>query len=111
MKKIILVISLVIFSSYEFYILARNFASPSEYGPSERVSFKIRGTGSKNIFVTIGIGNKVGWGSCCSGVGPNSTVGFVGEAGYVVYDGKSRRIIAKIYKEMEGQTIDLADYY
>jgi hypothetical protein len=111
MKKIIFVISLVIVCSYDFFSFAGNFTSPSEHGPSERVSFKIKGTGSKNIFVTIGIGNKVGWGACCSGVGPNSTVGFVGEVGYVVYDGKSRRIITKIYKEMEGQTIDLADYY
>lgn len=76
-----------------------------------RVSFKIKGTGHKRIFVTIGIGYQPGNGACCSGVGENSTVSFVGNVGDVVYDGKTRRVITKIYKEMEGTTINLADYY
>jgi hypothetical protein len=91
------------------------FQSPtiqiSEKSNGERVSFKIKGTGHKRIFVTIGIGYQPGSGACCSGVGENSTVSFVGNVGDVVYDGKTRRVITKIYKEMEGTTINLADYY
>lgn len=78
---------------------------------AERVSFKIKGTGSKNITVSIGIGYQPGSGACCSGVSPFTTASFVGNVGDVVYDGKTRRVITKIYKEMEGTTLDLAQYY
>jgi hypothetical protein len=61
--------------------------------------------------VTIGIGSQPGSGACCSGVSPNTTAGFVGNVGDVVYDGKTRRIITKIYSDMDGTTIDLAKYY
>jgi sporulation protein YlmC with PRC-barrel domain len=44
-------------------------------------------------------------------VSPSTTASFVGNVGEVVYDGKTRRIITKIYKEMNGTTIDLAQYY
>ncbi|MFN5319580.1 MAG: hypothetical protein ACK5CY_12135 [Bacteroidia bacterium] len=77
----------------------------------QRVNFRIKGTGSKGIFVTIGIGSKPGYGACCSGVSENTTVGFSGEVGDVVYDGKTRRIITKIHSGLEGETINLADYY
>ena len=78
---------------------------------AERVSFKIKGTGSKNIPVTIGIGSQPGSGACCSGVSPFTTASFVGDVGDVVYDGKTRRVIAKISRDMNGTTLDLAQYY
>lgn len=78
---------------------------------AERVSFKIKGTGYNRIFVTIGIGSQPGSGACCTGVGENTTVSFIGNVGDVVYDGKTRRVITKVYKELEGTTINLADYY
>ena len=78
---------------------------------AERVSFKIKGTGSKNIMVTIGIGSQPGSGACCSGVSPNTTASFTGNVGEVVYDGKTRRVITKIYSGLNGTTIDLAQYY
>ena len=78
---------------------------------AERVSFKIKGTSYKKIFVTIGIGSQPGSGACCTGVSENSTVSFVANVGDVVYDGKTRRVITKVYKEMEGTTINLVDYY
>ncbi|MFM7630050.1 MAG: hypothetical protein ACKO44_11075 [Algoriphagus sp.] len=78
---------------------------------AERISFKIKGTGSKNIAVTIGIGSQPGSGACCSGVSPFTTASFVGNVGDVVYDGKTRRVITKIYREMNGTTLDLAQYY
>lgn len=79
--------------------------------PKGRISFRIRGTGSKNISVKIGIGSKIGYGSCCSTVSPNSTAGFSGELGDVVYDSERKRVITKIYSGLEGQTIELKDYY
>jgi len=78
---------------------------------NEMVSFKIKGTGSKNIPVTIGIGSKPGSGACCNGLSPNSTGSYSGKVGDVVYDGKTNKIITKIYKEMQGTTINLYDYY
>ena len=83
------------------------FTEPS----AERVSFKIKGTGSKNIAVTIGIGSQPGSGACCSGVSPFTTASFVGNVGEVVYDGKTRRVITKISRDMDGTTLDLAQYY
>ena len=77
---------------------------------AERVSFKIKGTGSKNSTVRIGIGYQPGSGACCTGVSPFTTVSFVGNVGDVVYDGM-RRVIAKISKDMDGTTLDLAKYY
>jgi hypothetical protein len=78
---------------------------------AERVSFKIKGTGSKNIPVSIGIGTQPGSGACCSGVSPFTTASFVGNVGDVVYDGKTRRVIAKITRDMNGTTLDLSQYY
>ena len=77
----------------------------------ERVSFKIKGTGSKNIPVSIGIGSQPGSGACCSGVSPFTTASFVGNVGDVVYDGKTRRVITKISSDMNGTTLDLSQYY
>ncbi len=77
----------------------------------ERISFKIKGTNTKRVDVTIGIGDKPGNGSCCTGVSHSSIVSFSGFIGDVVYDGKTRRVITKIYKEMEGTTINLENYY
>jgi len=100
------------------FVLAATFCSFTIYEKNktkqtdgDRVSFRIKGTGSKGIFVTIGIGYQPGSGACCSGVSENSTVSFTAEVGDVVYDGKTRRIITKVYKELEGTTINLADYY
>jgi len=93
----------IVFSSFAF--------KSSNIEKAQRVNFRIKGTGSKGIFVTIGIGSKPGYGSCCSGVSENTTAGFSGEVGDVVYDGKTRRVIIKIYSGLEGETINLADYY
>jgi hypothetical protein len=97
-------------------ILLFSFSSPNDatshkIAGDERVSFKIKGTGSKGIMVTIGIGKEPGKGAFCSGVSSMTTASFTGNVGDVVYDGKTRRVITRIYKEMQGQTINLADYY
>lgn len=78
---------------------------------NRRISFKIRGTGSKGISVKIGIGPKIGMGSCCSTISPNTSGHFSGEEGYIVYDSERKRVITKIYSGLEGTTIELKDYY
>ncbi|MBM3164115.1 MAG: hypothetical protein FJZ80_01525 [Bacteroidetes bacterium] len=79
--------------------------------PKARISFKIKGTGSKGISVKIGVGSSVGYGSCCSTVSPFTTAGFSGNVGDLVYDGDTKRVIVKIYDDLEGTTVDLKDYY
>jgi hypothetical protein len=38
-------------------------------------------------------------------------VSFNANVGEVLYDGKNKRIITKIYRELNGTTINLAEYY
>lgn len=101
-----LVVASVVFAS-SFVISKAEFTVFS----AERVNFKIKGTGSKNIPVSIGIGSQPGSGACCSGVSPFTTASFVGNVGDVVYDGKTRRVITKISSDMNGTTLDLSQYY
>lgn len=76
---------------------------------SEKICFVLRGNQKNDVF--IGIGQEVGKGACCSGVSKFSYVTFCGNIGKVVYDGKNRRVLMKIYKEMKGKTIELKGYY
>jgi hypothetical protein len=110
MKHLVFYSQFVLFITC-FQVVNYKAATSVSVASTERISFKIRGTGSKGINVTIGIGSKPGSGACCSGVSVNTTVSFVGNIGDVVYDGKTNRVITKIYKELEGTTINLADYY
>jgi hypothetical protein len=110
MKKLFL-LTTVFFISLLLFSFVENKSLNIENANSDKVSFKIKGTGSKGIFVEIGIGSSPGNGACCSGVSESSTVSFTGEIGDVVYDGKTRKIITKIYKDLEGTTIDLSQYY
>jgi hypothetical protein len=90
-----------------------NISSPDK-GSSEKmelVSFYLKGTGSKDISVKVGVGSKIGYGSCCRTVSPNSTVSFQGEIGDVVYDSERKRVILKVYNGIKGTTTDLKDYY
>jgi len=88
----------------------------SDYGKDrsknrELVSFYLKGTGSKGISVKVGVGSKIGYGSCCRTVSPNSTVSFQGQIGDVVYDSERKRVILKVYDGIKGTTTDLKDYY
>jgi hypothetical protein len=108
MKKSLQFLSLICAT---IVMLSFSSFSSKEHIRSERVNFRIKGTGVKGIDVQIGIGDKPGYGSCCSTITAMSTGGFVGHVGDVVYDGKTNRIITKIYMEMEGTIIDLEKYY
>ncbi len=73
------------------------------------ISFNVRGNGKTNV--SLGVGYQVGSGACCIGVSKESTVGFQGKVGDVLYDSETRRVITKVYVEIEGKTIDLRQYY
>jgi uncharacterized protein (UPF0254 family) len=78
---------------------------------SESVSFRVKGTGFKNIDVSVGIGTTAGTGRCCTTISASNMVSFNANVGEVLYDSKNKRIIAKIYRELNGTTINLAEYY
>jgi archaellum component FlaG (FlaF/FlaG flagellin family) len=112
MKKIFLfLVAFLVAASVVFSSSLVSSETDRMTASAERVSFKIKGTGSKNIPVTIGIGSQPGSGACCSGVSPFTTASFVGNVGEVVYDGKTRRVITKISRDMNGTTLDLSQYY
>lgn len=112
MRKAFLLLASFLFAiSLDFASSIKTSVEESTLLHAERVSFKIKGTGSKNIPVSIGIGTQPGSGACCSGVSPFTTASFVGNVGDVVYDGKTKRVIAKISRDMNGTTLDLSQYY
>jgi len=76
---------------------------------TKTISFNVRGNGKTNV--SLGVGYQVGSGACCRGVSKESTVGFQGNVGDVLYDSNTKRVITKVYAEMEGKTIDLRQYY
>ena len=110
-KNFVFLITLLALASVVFANSFIHFNNESPKNNFESVSFKIKGTGSKNIAVPIGIGSQPGNGACCSTVSPFTTASFVGNVGDVVYDGKTRRVIIKIYRDLNGTTIDLSQYY
>lgn len=77
----------------------------------ESVYFKLRGTGSKSIDVVIGVGSAPGKGACCTSICYNCSYGVKAAIGDVVYDDKTKRVLIKVYKELDGKTIDLKEYY
>ena len=87
-------------------ILSISFKPDTE---TKTISFNVRGNGKTNV--SLGVGYQVGSGACCRGVSKESTVGFQGNVGDVLYDSNTKRVITKVYAEMEGKTIDLRQYY
>lgn len=76
---------------------------------SKTINFNVRGNGKTNV--SLGIGYQVGSGACCRGVSKESTVGFQGNPGDVLYDSETKRVIIKVYEGLEGKTVDLRQYY
>jgi hypothetical protein len=103
MKKRVMYLPLLMLS-----LILLAFTFPSTHS-SKTVNFKVRG--NSKFDVELGVGYQVGSGSCCRGVSKESTVGFQGEPGDKLYDSKTRKVITKITADMEGETIDLREYY
>jgi hypothetical protein len=99
--KPLFAITLLICSLYLF----QSFSTKT----NQVINFNVRGNGKTNV--SLGVGYQVGSGACCRGVSKESTVGFQGNVGDVLYDSDTRRVITKIYKELNGTTIDLRQYY
>ena len=80
---------------------------------SERVSLKLKGTGSKRITVKVGVGTSVG--NCARGcyktIGPNTTVSIQANVEDVIWDADRKTTILKVSSGMDGDIIDLKNYY
>ncbi|MDB4649640.1 hypothetical protein OAF64_06550 [Crocinitomicaceae bacterium] len=80
---------------------------------TERVSLKLKGTGSKRITVKVGVGTSVG--NCARGcyktIGPNTTVSIQANVGDVIWDADRKTTILKVSSGMNGDVIDLKNYY
>jgi hypothetical protein len=84
-------------------------SSSKDLQSTKVVNFNVRGNGKTNV--SLGIGYQVGSGACCRGVSKESTVGFQGNPGDVLYDSETKRVILKVYEDLEGKTVDLRQYY
>ena len=96
-------------TTFLFIVSLSSFFIGEDVLTTKMISFNVRGNGKTNL--SLGIGHQVGSGSCCRGVSKESTVGFQGNPGDVLYESESRRVILKVTKDMEGKTIDLREYY
>ena len=80
---------------------------------SQRVTLKLKGTGSKRITVKVGVGQKVG--SCERGcyktIGPNTTVSVQAVVGDYIWDANRKTAIVKVSSGMNGEIIDLKNFY
>jgi hypothetical protein len=92
-----------------FAVMGLSSFQDSAPAPKAKISFYVRGNGKTNV--SLGVGYQVGSGSCCRGVSKDSKVGFQGDIGDVLYDSETRRVITKVYAGLEGETIDLRQYY
>ncbi len=90
-------------------IFSFSIFSFNESKENKIINFNVRGNGKTNV--SLGVGYQVGSGACCRGVSKESTVGFQGNPGDVLYDSETKRVITKIYEELDGKTIDLRQYY
>ena len=81
----------------------------NESKENKMINFNVRGNGKTNV--SLGVGYQVGSGACCRGVSKESTVGFQGNPGDVLYDSETRRVIIKVDEGLEGKTVDLRQYY
>jgi hypothetical protein len=95
--------------AFLFFISLSSFFIVEDVPSRQMISFNVRGNGKTNL--TLGIGYQVGSGACCRGVSKESTVGFQGNPGDVLYESDSRKVILKVTKDMQGKTIDLREYY
>ncbi|MCH8536094.1 MAG: hypothetical protein LAT51_13570 [Flavobacteriaceae bacterium] len=94
MKKVFL---LGAFTCLAFLMASFNSIPTSEIVGKEKsvdlqqIDFKLKGNGKS--LVRIGVGKKVGQGSCCTGVSKHATVSFRAKVGDVVYDAETKKVL------------------
>ena len=88
-------------------------SNPNVEFSAEKVTVKLKGTGSKHITVKVGVGSKVGGceRGCYKTIGPNTTVSIQANVGDVIWDADRKTTILKISSGMDGDVIDLKNYY
>lgn len=99
------IIYMLVFLCISLTSFAFNLYQPVQ----QMINFNVRGNGKTNL--SLGIGYQVGSGACCKEVSKESTVGFQGNSGDILYDSQTKRVIIKVTKDLEGKTIDLREYY
>ena len=80
---------------------------------SEKISLKLKGTGSKQVTVKVGVGTAMGKceRGCYKTIGPNTTVQIQANVGDVIWDADRKTTILKVSSGMDGDVIDLKNYY
>lgn len=73
-----------------------------------RVTFTVQGNGKGTIY--LGCGAEVGTGGRYS-VTKDAHIYITGEEGFFLYDDKSKQVIIKVNRELQGKTVDLKLYY
>jgi len=73
-----------------------------------RVTFTVQGNGKGTIY--LGCGTEVGTGGRYS-VTKDAHIYITGEEGFFLYDDKSKQVIIKVNRELQGKTVDLKKYY
>lgn len=121
MKKVILILSAVVITATILTSFRSNTFNESPATSivkngaisSEKVSLKLKGTGSKQVTVKVGVGTAVGKceRGCYKTIGPNTTVTIQANVGDVIWDADRKTTILKVSSGMDGDVIDLKNYY
>ena len=73
-----------------------------------RITFTVEGNGKGTVY--LGCGAEVGQGGRYS-VTKDAHIYITGEEGFLLYDDKSKQVIIKVNRELQGRTVDLKKYY
>jgi hypothetical protein len=73
-----------------------------------RVTFTVQGNGKGTVY--LGCGEEVGQGGRYS-VTKDAHIYITAEEGFNLYDDKSKQVIIKVNRELQGKTVDLKNYY
>ena len=73
-----------------------------------RVTFTVEGNGKGTV--VLGCGQEIGQGGKYS-VSKDAHIYVTGEEGFLLYDDKSKQVIIKVNRELQGRTVDLKKYY
>ena len=113
MKNNLVIISIGIVLGFLAYSFSYDSSPVYVESSTEKVSLKLKGTGSKRITVRVGVGTSVG--NCARGcykkIGPNTTVSIQANVGDVIWDADKKTTILKVSSGMDGDVIDLKNYY
>lgn len=73
-----------------------------------RITFTVEGNGKGTVY--LGCGAEIGQGGRYS-VTKDAHIYITGEEGFLLYDDKSKQVIIKVNRELQGRMVDLKKYY